>query len=120
MGRTLAAAGETARMTANNVISPELVLIDPELRASLMAEFRAEARYDLSTLDWTTLYTDSGRFAFCASSDNDEEVSDDQGRAPLLIAAGVYTAASLAGMLFFGAVTIAALALVTTTLAWIG
>lgn len=108
-------------MIANSVISPELVLVDPELRASVMAEFRAAASYDLPVLDWTTLDRDSGRFAFRASSGNEEEVSRDQeGQAPLVIAAVVYAAASLVRMLFVGALTAAAIALVITMLAWIG
>ena len=106
---------------ANNLISPELVLVDPELRASVMAEFRAAASYDLPVLDWTTPDRDSGRVAFRASSGNDEEVSRDrEGQVPLVFAAAVYAAARLVRILIVGALSAAALALVTTALAWIG
>ncbi len=119
-GRTLGEADETLRVVANTVMSPELVLVDPELRASLTAEFRAAASYDLPVLEWTDPHKDSDLVAVCASSDSDEEVSSDQGQAPLVIAAVIYAAASLAEILFFGILAGVALALVVTTLVWIG
>jgi hypothetical protein len=138
-GRTLGAAAETLRVVANGaawdhskasaklvqrgdttVISPELVLVDPELRASLTAEFRAAASYDLPVLEWTNPHKDSDLVAVCASSDSYEEVSSGQGQAPLVIAALIYAAASLAEILFFGILAGVAIALVITTLVWIG
>jgi hypothetical protein len=110
---------KATRMTANSVISPELVLVDPELRASLMAAFRVSPTYGLPVLELTTRARDFDRPAFSAVSGNDQELGSKQGPVSLVIAAVVYAVAGLAGILLMGALAITALALLVVMLAWI-
>jgi hypothetical protein len=106
-------------MAANSVISPELVLVDPELRASLMAEFRVSASCASPVSDCTNRSRDSGRLALSAVSGDDHELRSERGRASLVLAGVVYALAGLAGILMVGALTVAALIVAVVMLAWL-
>jgi hypothetical protein len=103
------------------VISPELVLVDPELRATVIAEYRAAASQVLPVFEWTNPYepTDSDPVVFRTSSENAEKISIDQGQTPLVVAAAIYAAARVLHMLFMTAAAGVGLALVIAVLEWL-
>ena len=84
----------------------------------MIAEFRAVASYSPRVAERAPWYRDSYP-AFRASSDKDSEARSGRRQAPLAVAALTYAAASLAEILFFGAVATAALALLIVALTWI-
>ena len=99
----------------STVISPELVLVDPQLRRSLIAEYCAGASQSLLAHDWTATFENGERSVFHASSD----VKSDQLRPPLVIAAVIRAAALFAEIFVFAAIVVASLTTVITALTWI-
>ncbi len=100
------------------LVSPELALIDPVLRSDAIASLPPLEAYDFLKFKRTTrrpaaLYD----FGFLAEQ---EEAEPAQWRPPLLVAASIYAASSLARVVFMDGLFVLALAAAVVALNAIG
>ena len=101
------------------VVSPELALIDPVLRSDAIASLPPLEAYDFLKFDRTPRRPAAlDDFAFLAEQEESE--TPKQWRPPLLVAASIYAASSLARVVFMDSLFVLALAAAVVALNAIG